>query len=198
MVGDIKQSIYRFRNANPNIFKEKYINYSHKNGGIKIDLLKNFRSRKEVLDGINDIFDLVMDLNLGGAQYKESHRMVFGNTAYGLKDDCKLEILNYNEGDYTKEEAEIFIVAADIKKKIESRYQVIDKETFSLRDITYNDFCIIMDRNTEFLKYKQVFEYLNIPLVMQKDEVLSDGIDIIMIKNIVNVILKIKNKIFDK
>ena len=198
MVGDIKQSIYRFRNANPNIFKEKYLKYAINNGGKKIDLLKNFRSRKEVLDGINDIFNLVMNLELGGANYKESHQMIFGNTAYGIKDDCKLEILNYKEGDYTKEEAEIFITAQDIKNKIESKYQVIDKETFTYRDITYSDFCIIMDRNSEFLKYKQIFEYLNIPLVMYKDEVLSDGIDIIMIKNILNTILKIKEKNFDK
>ena len=198
MVGDIKQSIYRFRNANPNIFKEKYINYAKENGGRKIDLLKNFRSRKEVLDGINIIFDLVMNLELGGAEYKESHRMVFGNTAYGLKDNCKLEILNYELGDYTKEEAEIFIVANDIKKKIEEKYQVMDKETFQYRDINYSDFCVIMDRNSEFLKYKQIFEYLNIPLVMYKDEVLKDGIDIIMIRNILNAILKIRNKEYDK
>lgn len=198
MVGDIKQSIYRFRNANPNIFKEKYLKYANNDEGIKIDLLKNFRSRKEVLDGINDIFNLVMNLELGGAEYKESHQMVFGNTAYGTKDDCKLEILNYPLGDYTKEEAEIFVTANDIKNKIESKYQVMDKETFTYRDITYSDFCIIMDRNSEFLKYKQIFEYLNIPLVMYKDEVLSDGVDIIMIRNILNAVLKIKNKIFDK
>lgn len=198
MVGDIKQSIYRFRNANPNIFKEKYLKYSKNQGGQKIDLLKNFRSRKEVLDGINDIFNLVMNLDLGGADYKESHRMIFGNTSYGLKDDCKLEILNYDEGDYTKEEAEIFITALDIQEKIKNKYQVIDKETFLYRDVNYSDFCIIMDRNTEFLKYKQIFEYLNIPLVMYKDEVLSDGIDIILIKNILNIILKIKDKIFDQ
>ena len=55
-----------------------------------------------------------------------------------------------------------------------------------------------MDRNTEFNKYKQIFEYLNIPLVMYKDEVLSEGIDIILIKNILNLILKIKNRCFDK
>ena len=55
MVGDIKQSIYRFRNANPYIFKNKYDTYSSNNGGIKIDLNKNFRSREEVINNINDI-----------------------------------------------------------------------------------------------------------------------------------------------
>src|SRR5699024_6628688 len=50
MVGDIKQSIYRFRNANPSIFKDKYDNYKKEVGGRVIDLAKNFRSRREVLD----------------------------------------------------------------------------------------------------------------------------------------------------
>ena len=62
MVGDIKQSIYRFRNANPYIFQNKYDSYSNLDGGIKIDLLKNFRSRSETLFNINEIFNLIMDL----------------------------------------------------------------------------------------------------------------------------------------
>src|SRR5574344_1191977 len=82
MVGDIKQSIYRFRNANPYIFKNKYDSYKNNNGGVKIDLNKNFRSRKEVLNNINIMFELIMDDYLGGAEYKESHEMIFGNTSY--------------------------------------------------------------------------------------------------------------------
>ena len=57
MVGDIKQSIYRFRNANPDIFREKYNLYRDTSKGEKIDLLKNFRSREEVLDDINLLFE---------------------------------------------------------------------------------------------------------------------------------------------
>ena len=57
MVGDIKQSIYRFRNANPNIFKSKYEDYSKSVSGLKIDLNKNFRSRRQVIDNINLIFN---------------------------------------------------------------------------------------------------------------------------------------------
>ena len=197
-VGDVKQSIYRFRNANPNIFKEKYINYQNNVGGKKIDLLKNFRSRKEVLDSINGIFNKVMNLDIGGADYINSHQMVFGNTNYLIDAKNNLTILNYEENEYTKEENEIFITARDIKNKIDNKYQVMDKETGKMRDITYSDICIIMDRNSEFAKYKQIFEYLNIPLVMYKDEVLSEGIDIILIKNILNLILKIKTKCFDK
>ena len=82
MVGDIKQSIYRFRNANPKIFKNKYDNYSKHINGEKIDLLKNFRSRSEVLDNINEIFNLIMKEDFGGVNYQDNHAMVYGNLAY--------------------------------------------------------------------------------------------------------------------
>ena len=200
MVGDIKQSIYRFRNANPIIFKDKYVNYGNSNGGEKIDLLKNFRSRDEVLHDINEIFNRIMDLNIGGAEYKESHQMVFGNTAYlDNKQNNYLEIYNYEKSKtYSKEEIEIFTVAKDIKEKIDNHYQVLDKDTNTLRDIKYSDICIIMDRNSSFDKYKKIFEYLNLPLVLYRDEVLTNEIDITLIKNIINLIVKIKNKEFDK
>ena len=200
MVGDIKQSIYRFRNANPIIFKDKYVNYGNSIGGEKIDLLKNFRSRDEVLQDINLIFNKIMDLNIGGAEYQESHQMVFGNTAYlNNNQNNYLEIYNYEKSKtYSKEEIEIFTVANDIKDKINNHYQVLDKETNELRDIKYSDICIIMDRNSSFDTYKKIFEYLNLPLVLYRDEVLTNEIDITLLKNILNLIVKIKNKEYDK
>ena len=203
MVGDIKQSIYRFRNANPNIFRNKYNNYEKLNGGIKIDLLKNFRSRYEVLDDINLIFNLVMDDKIGGAEYRETHQMIFGNTSYEeqgkLENNNNFEILNYNYEDktYTKEEIEIFTIATDIKNKIESHYKVYDKDNNIVRDIEYKDFCIIMDRNTEFPKYKKIFEYMQIPLTLYQDEVLTLENDILVLKNIMNLIIKINKKEYD-
>ena len=105
MVGDIKQSIYRFRNANPYIFKNKYDNYSNNNGGIKIDLNKNFRSREEVINNINLLFDRIMDDDIGGASYQASHEMVFGNMMYKGDGDNKqnnnFEVYSYlNETNY--------------------------------------------------------------------------------------------------
>ncbi len=202
MVGDIKQSIYGFRNANPTIFKEKYDNYKDGNGGLKIDLLKNFRSRKEVLSCINLIFSLVMDKTLGGADYKLEHQMIFGNNTYEenkAKQNYDLEILNYNLEDnfYSREEVEAFIVAKDIKEKWVNNYQVIDKFTNKLRNVTYNDFCLILDRGTNFPKIKQIFEYLNIPLTIIEDKTLTNETDIMLIKNIISLLLKIKNKEYD-
>lgn len=203
MVGDIKQSIYGFRNANPSIFKEKYDNYSKLNGGIKIDLLKNFRSRSNVLKGINDIFSLIMDDTFGGADYIKSHQMVFGNTSYEDKKNNEqnydLEIYNYNYEDklFTKEEIESFIIGKDIIKKIKDKYKVIDKETFELRNCKYEDFCIIMDRGTTFKTYSKVFEYLGIPLQVCEDKKLTSEIDLMLIHNIIGFILNLKDNKFD-
>ena len=203
MVGDIKQSIYRFRNANPNIFRNKYNNYEKLNGGIKIDLLKNFRSRFEVLDDINLIFNLVMNDKIGGAEYRETHQMIFGNNTYieegKIDEPHNFEILNYKYEDktYTKEEIEIFTIATDIKNKIENHYKVFDKDNLIVRDIEYKDFCIIMDRNTEFSKYKKIFEYMQIPLTLYQDEVLTLENDILVLKNIMNFIIKINKKEYD-
>ena len=202
MVGDIKQSIYRFRNANPDIFRNKYNEYSNNNGGIKIDLLKNFRSRKEVLDDINNVFDLIMDENIGNAQYKESHRMIAGNDIYNLKNNYKynMDLLTYSYEDkeYTKAEIEAFIIANDIKDKVESKYQIIDKKSGKLRDVNYGDFCIIMDRGGDFDTYSKVFEYFNIPNVVWHDEKLNTEDDILVLKNIVNLILKVKEDTIDQ
>ena len=200
MVGDIKQSIYRFRGSNPNIFKDKYDSYSKKVNGIKIDLIKNFRSRSQVLDNINRIFELIMDLEIGGAEYKVSHEMVYGNTTYDTeKDDSfnyDIDILKYEndkESGYTNSEIEIFAIAKDIKEKKNSKLQVFDKETNSLRDITYNDFVIILDRSKYFNDFKRIFEYLSIPTEILKDDKLNTSIDISIIKNIIDLIIRINN-----
>ena len=182
MVGDIKQSIYGFRNANPYIFRKKYDDYSLKNGGIKIDLLKNFRSRKEVLKGINDIFNLIMDNSIGGANYSETHQMIFGNNDYeeykNANQNYDLSILNYPEDSfYSNEEIEAFIIANDINEKLNSNYEVYDRKLKDLRKADYNDFCIIMDRGTSFNLYKKVFDYLKIPLTIYQDKKLTDETD---------------------
>ncbi len=192
MVGDIKQSIYRFRNANPNLFKNKYDKYTSCIDGIKIDLNKNFRSRSEVLNNINLVFDDIMTNMLGGADYKKSHRMVFGNSIYDTigntnqNNNMEFLVYDYNKDNiYKKEEIEIFIIANDIKNKIESGYKIFDKDTKEIRNVKYSDIAILLDRSTNFSLYKKIFEYLNIPLSIYKDEVLTNNTTINVIKNII-------------
>ena len=199
MVGDIKQSIYRFRNANPYIFKNKYDTYRDTDQGIKIDLVKNFRSRREVLANINLLFDLFMDDVIGGADYKASHRMVFGNNTYieqGLTDqNYDMEIYTYEDkkSNITKDEQEAFIIGKDIIEKVENHFQVFDKDKLILRDIEYSDFVILLDKSKNFDLYKKIFEYLHIPLTILKDESLRKDQDILVLKNLLKLLINVKN-----
>lgn len=204
MVGDIKQSIYRFRNANPQIFKEKYNNYNEHNGGHKIDLVKNFRSRFEVLDDINYIFDRIMDLDIGGAAYQEQHRMVFGNNTYieegKTNQNNNMEVCNYQKDSskkFKEEEIEATIIAKDIIEKVESKYLVFDKDTKILRPIEYKDFVILLDRSKQFSLYKKIFEYFKIPLTISRDESITKDINIHIINNILKLIICLKEKRLD-
>ena len=206
MVGDIKQSIYRFRNANPYIFKEKYENYQKGIDGFKIDLNKNFRSRKEVLDNVNLMFDLLMDSVVGGADYMASHRMVFGNTSYeeqGKSDTShQMEVYRYDydkSSEYSKEEIEAFWIAQDIKKKIESGYLVYNfkEENAKPRPCKYQDFVIMLDRSTNFGLYKKIFTYFGIPLAVKKDESIKSTTDLLLFSNILTFIFKIYHHEYD-
>ena len=80
MVGDVKQSIYRFRRANPEIFLQKYRTFDEAEGAAhrKIDLSANYRSRKEVVDGVNDLFRRIMNEAFGGIRYDEKAQLNFG------------------------------------------------------------------------------------------------------------------------
>ena len=201
MVGDIKQSIYRFRNANPYLFKEKYDTYRDTDQGIKIDLVKNFRSRREVLEDINLLFNQFMDDEIGGADYQASHQMVFGNMAYETDgktpDNHHMELLTYQYDKtipITKDEQEAFIIGEDIKEKVKNKYQVFDKDTGVIRDISYSDFVILLDKSKNFELYKKIFEYLGIPLSILKEESLSKDNDILVLKHLLNLIVRIFKK----
>ena len=114
--------------------------------------------------------------------------------------DYNFQILEYEVPEdkrYSKEEIEIFAIAKDIKDKINSKYQVFNKDDKVLRDITYNDFVILMDRTTDFDLYKKIFEYLGIPLTLYKDDKLNSSDDIYILKNIIDFIVKISKKEFD-
>lgn len=200
MVGDIKQSIYRFRNANPDIFKIKYDAYKEGNNGFKIDLNKNFRSRGEVLDSINQIFNHIMDDNIGNANYIKEHQLIFGNNTFieegNNNYNNNLEIYNYlPDPNFTKEEMEAFIIANDIKKKVTSNYEVFDK---TLRPSKYSDFCILIDRTTAFDTYKKIFDFLNIPINIYKDDNIMISDETSLINNIIKFIINIKNNRFNE
>lgn len=178
VVGDIKQSIYRFRYANPDIFRKKYEDYSNNVGGKKIDLTNNFRSRFEVLRDINLFFNKTMSSSVGGADYTRGHQLIAGNLSY-LKDekyDC--EILSYDKQkgiDSAYIEAQL--IADDIKSRV---------NTFKLKDhlCDYRDITILMDRSSKFDVFKEVLTANNIPTFIETEERMSESDLLTVIRSI--------------
>ena len=203
MVGDIKQSIYRFRNANPYIFKSKYDMYKDGINGFKIDLNKNFRSRNEVINNINLIFDNIMTDEIGGANYKSEHEMVFGNTTYdNVKTNANydMELLTYdNDTNFTDDEIEAFIIANDIKKRFNNNEKTITftNNQMTLKPLEFSDFVILVDKGKNFELLKKVLEFNGIPATIDKDISIKDEDEIHILKNIVKIILSIRDNVFD-
>lgn len=195
-VGDVKQSIYRFRNANPNIFMERFYQFQKQIGGHLITMSKNFRSRKEVVDAINFIFQAIMDEQVGGVHYHNQEEMIFGNLSYEkVKDEhtnYDMEVLDYPykmteyQKKYRKEEIEAFLIATDIKKRIQNQEMINDHG--KLRPVTYSDFAILQDRKSSFELYKTIFTYLEVPIVIHKEEPFRESDIIYTIKSILKLI----------
>ena len=100
MVGDIKQSIYRFRQADPQIFNEKFHRFAKNSEEGQLILLKeNFRSSSEVLNATNDVFKHLMDEEVGEISYDGMHQLIFGNTDLQANPENKAEVLLYDKDD---------------------------------------------------------------------------------------------------
>ena len=86
MVGDVKQSIYKFRLARPELFLEKYDTYQESGDLCRIDLAKNFRSRVQVVDAVNDVFSRIMSREIGGIAYDDKAALYPGATYPATED----------------------------------------------------------------------------------------------------------------
>lgn len=152
MVGDVKQSIYRFRMARPELFMEKYNTYtSDDSAHQRIDLHKNFRSRNEVLDFTNDIFYKIMAADLGNVQYDDDAALYPGASypeetmrpellLVDYKDEELSEIIEDEDGD--KVQIEALLIANRIRSLMENG-MVTDKKTGQLRAVQYRDIVIL-------------------------------------------------------
>ncbi|EFU62772.1 helicase-exonuclease AddAB subunit AddA [Streptococcus oralis] len=128
MVGDIKQSIYRFRQADPQIFNEKFQRYAQNPQEGKLILLKeNFRSSSEVLSATNDAFARLMDQEVGEINYDSMHQLVFANTKLTPNPDNKAEFLLYDKDDSGQEEEE-----SQTETKLTGEMRLVIKEILKL------------------------------------------------------------------
>lgn len=210
MVGDVKQSIYRFRHAEPKLFIEKYRQFSEdEDAGIKIDLAKNFRSREDVLSGANYIFRQIFDETLGEIDYDEQAELIYGNLGY---EDFPLEekavemtvIDKGGESEEASEEAgehlddlihlqlEARAYTEKIKEwigqKEKAPLQVIDKQTNQRRDIQYRDIVILKRNMTDSSVIMEEFKKQGIPVYAELRSGYFASIEIQIMINMLKII----------
>ena len=156
MVGDIKQSIYGFRQAKPEIFKEKCELYEKRDTdkNERINLTHNFRSRKEVIDAVNYVFKRCMKDCVGKVSYDDKERLYFGLTDYpDSPSDNTAELLFFDKDGIvdnpackgrSNDEIEASMVAHRIRELVEQKTKVYDKKTNAMRDMKYSDIAILL------------------------------------------------------
>ncbi len=190
LVGDVKQSIYKFRLARPELFLEKYNEYEAaaaggeeafrgqgamgeaettalRSGCLRIDLSRNFRSRREVIDAVNDVFGRLMSEKVGKIPYDE-RAALYPGAEYPRSEGCESELLLVEkpdrEGEMGDKEAEALTIARKIRELCVS-FQVLDKESGELRPVKYSDMVILLRTNSGWdEEFKAVLEKEGIPV----------------------------------
>lgn len=163
MVGDVKQSIYRFRLARPELFMDKYHRFStEESSQQRIDLHRNFRSRREVVEAVNDIFYPLMEKDLGNVAYDAEAALYAGAVYpdYENADCCKPELLLVpsQESGMERREQEAAAVAGRIRELV---------ETQEIPGITYKDIVLLLRSMSGWAEtYQKVFEQEEIPLIV--------------------------------
>lgn len=214
MVGDVKQSIYKFRQAMPELFLDKYKKYKNKEhkkqeDNLKIQLFKNFRSRDNILKFTNIIFKDIMSSILGDIEYNEEEYLNLGADYPEISQDLKTEIdiinlveeqeieLEQKQDDEQQEqqeriedvELEAKFVAYKIKKLIDEKFQVWDRKKNTYRDIEYKDIVVLL-RSTSNLAplYEQEILAQDMPVFSDSSQEYLDSIEIQTIMSLLKII----------
>ena len=188
MVGDVKQSIYKFRLARPELFLEKYDTYQETEDLCRIDLAINFRSRVQVVDAVNDVFSRIMSREIGGIAYDDKAALYPGATypaaedpAYGseallIRKPEKGEREESGIGEQHAEGAGVLVdydnvrqlealaIAARIKQ-LKGSLKVMEKSTGELRPVRYSDMVILLRTTSGWdEEFKKILEQQGIPV----------------------------------
>ncbi len=171
MVGDVKQSIYAFRRAMPDIFIERRDHaavYDGETFPARIDLNANFRSRKTVAEGINAVFSRIMSREMGGVEYGDTEKLNPCGDFAGTEDlAVELHLLESNDANEDGSLPEAVHIAKTIRQMVDSKMPVFQKDK-TQRPVQYGDICILMRSTTGAEKYKEALENEGIPTFFQK------------------------------
>lgn len=191
-VGDVKQSIYKFRNSKPEIFlgkKDKYKTYDKNLNTYpaKIILGKNFRSKSDIIDVINFIFGTIMSKKAGDIEY-DDEELLFSGTEFPESNDTATEITIVDTTNETSsEEAEARYITEKILKMISEKYQIF--ENGKLRNASYGDFCILLRKFKNSANiYKNELIKCGIPVQTESSEKFLETSEISTILSMLKII----------
>ncbi|ERJ11551.1 helicase-exonuclease AddAB subunit AddA [Haloplasma contractile] len=199
MVGDVKQSIYSFRNAEPSIFQDKFMTYqdeSNENGTL-INLNMNYRSRGTVLEYINAIYSQLMDLQVGEAKYDDLAKLNCGATDYPLVSHptIELSILEKNsindeldEDDLEQVEIEAHYIARKIKALVNEGVEVYDRKLEKMRPIRYRDIVILSRSYSSQEAFDEIFREYDLPFLSSDLKGYFDSIEVMTVISLLKVI----------
>ncbi|MCR8968944.1 helicase-exonuclease AddAB subunit AddA [Facklamia sp. 7083-14-GEN3] len=189
MVGDVKQSIYGFRMAEPSLFLEKYRKYQTSDQGHLIILDKNYRSRRQVLNFTNYLFERLMDESFGEMTYGKSESLVTGNQDFTVAEEIDhyaIELLLHSKESLEEEEQLIednpnllidkgidyqaHLIAQDIQAKLRAGYQIYDKELGKDRLMTFKDIVVLSSTKSSFANLQAAFSHYQLPFTSQAIE----------------------------
>ena len=222
MVGDVKQSIYKFRQAMPELFLHKYETYQKKETreleqDLKIQLFKNFRSKQNILQFTNLIFEDIMSKTLGDIHYNEEEFLNLGANYQKIEQNEKIEIHvidsvameetgeatettetietiqdkeeQQEEENIADVELEAKFVANKIQKLIENKFQVWDKKQEKYRDIQYKDIVILLRSTSNVAPiYEQEILNLQMPVFSDSSQEYLDSIEIQTMMSLLKII----------
>lgn len=190
MVGDVKQSIYSFRQARPDIFVSKYRKYAKATSADKdllILLSNNFRSSRGVIDSVNHVFSNIMNDITCEMDYSQAEYLYCGALLYDNKDDKNPVEIHVIPKDNPVSEP--VFVAKQIKELVDSKYQIMDLKTGNTRDITYADIVILLRSfSKKAPDYAAALTAIGIPVYYQEDSGFFDCGEINVLMSFLHVI----------
>lgn len=208
MVGDVKQSIYGFRLADPSLFLKKYNEYEEGDSGNRIILAENFRSRESVLSFTNFIFKQLMDEEVGNLTYDKNAELVYGNKDFKEDTTFSTELLIYeketeeeltivenatdSEDNHSfikdKNTAEISMVASRIKEMMANKVEIYDKKEGKMRPVEFRDIVLLTPTKSNNLRIQEIFQEVNIPTAINETQNFFQTTEVTIMMSLLKVI----------
>ena len=189
MVGDVKQSIYGFRQAEPSLFLKKYHDFGNDDDkNERILLSDNFRSTKPVTSVVNAFFNQILTPNFGGIDYQKEGQLAFGATYYPTHLSKAAEILYHKKNSDDKDFSEIQMVIDRIKQLKKEKLQVYDAKLGHMRPFNYSDIAILTRSRSSNLQIMQEFGKADIPLYVTDAENYFQTFELTVIMNYLKII----------